>query len=269
MLIDTHCHINMMVKTTFDVPLTDTEITQAQHIVDEAAAEDVRTIINVGTNLIESLNCVALAQRYTSIFAAVGIHPNDCTATWRDELRDIEVLIKKKNENKIVGIGECGLDMHYPDYNLPRQKDVFKAQIELALEHDLALIVHTRDAGDETMRALEEFKGQLKRCVIHCFSEGITFADFALEMGFVLGIGGAITYPKNNTLREVVQHVPLTSLVLETDAPFLPPQEIRGKQNNPAQIATIAAYIAQLLGISKEQVSSTTTTTAQQLFMLS
>lgn len=269
MLIDTHCHINMMVKTTFDVPLTQAEIDQAQRIVDEAAARDVKTIINVGTNLIESLNCVTLAQQYTSIFAAVGIHPNDCTDTWRDELREIETLVRKKQENKIVAIGECGLDMHYPDYNLLRQKDAFKAQIELALEHNLALIVHTRDAAEQTMRALEEFKGQLKRCVIHCFSEGIAFADFALDMGFSLGIGGAVTYPKNNQLREVVQHVPLTSLVLETDAPFLPPQEIRGKQNHPAQIATVALYIAQLLGVSQEQVSSATTKTAQHLFMLS
>lgn len=269
MLIDTHCHINMMVNPTFDTILTEAEISQAQAIVDEAATRDVTTIINVGTSLPESLNCVALAKRYDAVFAAVGIHPNDCTAKWRDELRDIETLLRNKASNKIVAIGECGLDMHYPDYNLARQKDAFKAQIELALEYGLALIVHTRDAGDETMHALEEYKGQLTRGVIHCFSEGIPFADFTLEMGFVLGVGGAVTYPKNNQLRDVVKHVPLASIILETDAPFLPPQVIRGKQNNPAQIATVAAYVADLLGVSLEQVSNTTTATAQKLFMLS
>lgn len=269
MLIDTHCHINMMVKSTFDTILTDTEVAQAQVIVDEAAARDVTTIINVGTSLPESLNCVALAKRYAALFAAVGIHPNDCTAKWRDELRDIEALLRNKEQHKIVAIGECGLDMHYPDYNLARQKDAFKAQIELALEYDLALIVHTRDAGEETMRALEEYKGQLTRGVIHCFSEGIPFADFTLQMGFMLGVGGAITYPKNNQLREVVKHVPLSSIILETDAPFLPPQGMRGKQNNPAQIQTIAVYVAELLGVSLEQVTHTTTTSAQKLFMLS
>ncbi|MBS1986646.1 TatD family hydrolase [Candidatus Dependentiae bacterium] len=268
MLIDTHCHINMMVKTAFDTMLTEVEVEHAQAIIHQAAERHVKTIINVGTSLPESLNCVALAKRYEPVFAAVGLHPNDCTATWHDDLRELEALVRNKEQNKIVAIGECGLDMHYPDYNLARQKDAFKAQIELALEHDLALIVHTRDAADETVRALEEYKGQLKRGVIHCFSEGIPFADFTLEMGFAFGIGGAITYPKNNQLRDVVKHVPLSSLILETDAPFLPPQVIRGKQNSPAQIATVAEYVAELLGVSVEQVSATTTKRAEQLFML-
>lgn len=275
MLIDTHCHLNMMVKSTFDTPLTASDIAQTQRIVDEAAAHDVKTIINVGTSFVESLNCVALAHTYAPIFASVGIHPNDCTDTWRQELREIEILLRNQQESAtanvkkaIVAIGECGLDMHYPDYNLTRQKDAFKAQIELALEYDLALIVHTRDAGDQTMRALEEFKGQLTRGVIHCFSEDIAFADFTLDIGFALGIGGAITYPKNNQLRAVARHVPLGAIVLETDAPFLPPQAMRGKQNNPAQIATIAQYLAQLLDVSYEQVCSVTTATAQKLFML-
>lgn len=269
MLIDTHCHINMMVKSTFDTILTEAEVAQAQAIVDQATVQEVNTIINVGTSLPESLNCVALAKRYDAIFAAVGIHPNDCTAKWRDELHDIEDLLRNKEHNKIVAIGECGLDMHYPDYNIARQKDAFKAQIELSLEYDLALIVHTREAGEETMRALEEYKGQLKHGVIHCFSEGVSFADFTVEMGFVLGVGGAITYPKNNQLRDVVKHVPLDCIILETDAPFLPPQFMRGKKNNPAQIAAVAAYVAELLGVSVEQVSNTTTATAQRLFMLS
>lgn len=268
MLIDTHCHINMMVKSTFDTMLTEVEIAHAQAIIDQAAERDVKTIINVGTSLPESLNCVTLAKRYRSVFAAVGLHPNDCTVTWRDDLRELEALVRNKEQNKIVAIGECGLDMHYPDYNLARQKDAFKAQIELALEHDLALIVHTRDAADETVRALEEYKGQLNRGVIHCFSEGIPFADFTLEMGFALGIGGAITYPKNNQLRDVVKHVPLSSLILETDAPFLPPQVMRGKQNNPGNIAAVAEYVAELLGVSVDQVSTTTTKRAEQLFML-
>lgn len=255
-----------MVKSTFDIPLTESQIAQVQSIIDQAAQHDVMTIINVGTNVVESMNCIRLAQAYDAIFASVGIHPNDCTDTWKNDLKQLQAWVKRKQEHKIVAIGECGLDKHYSDYNLERQKDVFKAQIELALEYDLALIVHTRDAAQETVRALEEFKGQIKRGVIHCFSQDKAFADFTLDMNFALGIGGAVTYPKNNTLREVVQHVPLSSIILETDAPFLPPQAFRGKQNHPLHIATVAAYIAQLRNEPYELVATTTTATAQKLF---
>jgi TatD DNase family protein len=266
MLIDTHCHINMMVKKTFDIPLTATEIAHAQTIVDEAALDNVTRIINVGTNLIESSNCIALAKHYNAIYASVGLHPNDCTPQWQDEIKELKKLAHRKDEYKIVAIGECGIDRHYPDYNLQRQKDVFKAQIELALEYDLALIVHTRDAAQETARSLDEFRGQLKRGVIHCFSEDQDFADWAIDFGFALGIGGTITYPKNNLLRAVVTKIPLTAIILETDAPFLPPQAIRGKQNHPRQIATIAQYLADLRQEPVETIAQETTQGAMKIF---
>lgn len=266
MLIDTHCHINMMVKKEFDAPLNPDEIKSAHIIIDEARAHDVSYIINVGTNLIESKNCIALAQHYEAVFAAVGIHPNDCTSSWADDLKELSLLVKNKEKNKIVAIGECGIDRHYPDYNIARQKDVFKAQIELALENDLALIVHTRDARDETLRSLEEFKGQITRGVIHCFSEDQSFADLVIEWNFVLGIGGTITYPKNNYLRDIVKKVGAENIVLETDAPFLPPQTMRGKQNHPAHINTIAHYIADLQNISFEIIAEQTYTNSKRLF---
>lgn len=266
MLMDTHCHINIMVKKEFDIALTHDEIRAAHTIVTEAQAHDVSIIINVGTNLVESENCVALAHHYTPIFVAVGIHPNDCTSQWQEDLQKLITFIKNKEKNKIVAIGECGLDRHYPDHNLIRQRDAFKAQIELALEHDLALIVHTRDAPDETLQSLEEFKGQIRRGVIHCFSEDQTFADQVIAWNFVLGIGGTITYPKNNYLRDIVKQIGSQHIVLETDAPFLPPQAIRGKQNHPAQIKTIANYIADLLDTPFEIVAKQTYTNSQRLF---
>lgn len=267
MLIDTHCHINMIVKTAFDVPLTTTQLADAQQVVNDAAAADVTRIINVGTSLIESLNCVQLARAYSSIYAAVGIHPNDCTDAWRDDIHALEKLLSDEH-NKIVAIGECGLDRHYPDYNLQRQKDAFKAQIELALEYDLALIVHTRDARDETLRVLEEFKGQVTRGVIHCFSEDLNFAQQVIEWGYAIGIGGTLTYPKNNELRKIFTTVALDSIILETDAPFLPPQKMRGKQNHPQQIRSIAEYGAELRGITLEEVATATTAAASKIFGL-
>lgn len=257
-----------MVKKTFDTPLHNADKHAAQIIVDDASAHEVSTLINVGTSLIESQNCVLLAQWFAQIYAVIGIHPNDTTSSWQQELKELASLCRKKEELKIVGIGECGLDFHYPDYNIARQKDAFKAQIELALEHDLALVVHTRDAADETLRVLEEYKNDVKRGIIHCFSENISFAQQVIAWNFVLGLGGTITYPKNDYLRQIAHEVSLEHIVLETDAPYLPPQIMRGKQNSPSSIQLIAQYLAQLRSVSFEDVATQTTLNAKKVFNL-
>jgi TatD DNase family protein len=268
MLIDTHSHVNMMVKKTFDTPLTGDELQSAQKIIFDADAANVKILINVGTSLPESLNCLELAKHYRNNFAAIGIHPNDCTDTWTQELKQIASFLPKAQQHKIVGIGECGLDYHYEGYNKQRQFDAFKAQIELALEYDLALVVHNRDAGEDVLRVLEEYAQNNLRATIHCFSEDLAFARQAIEWGYYLGIGGTVTYPKNNVLREVVETVGLDHIVLETDAPFLPPQPYRGKQNQPANIAYIATYIANLLQTTQQEVATKTTQNACRLFKL-
>lgn len=268
MLIDTHCHINIMLKKNFEQPLTQAEIDAARDIIMQAQDNDVMTIVNVGTSLIESENCVILARHYDSLFATVGIHPNDCTESWREDFKKIEALAKNKEINKIVGIGECGIDLHYPNSNLSRQYDAFKAHIELALEHDLALVIHSRDAYDETLQLLEEFKKDIKRATVHCFSYDQIFADYAVENNFVIGIDGPITYPKNDVLRDVVKKTNLENIVLETDAPFLPPQTIRGKQNHPLHIKTIAQAVADTKGMTYEEVARQTTINAHKLFNL-
>lgn len=266
-LVDTHCHINMMVKDTFDTPLQKSDIPKAQTIITEASAQNVSLIINVGTRSIENANCVLLAQQFNTVFATVGIHPND-SDTWQEDFELLKQWVKNKQKNKIVGIGECGIDMHYPNYNLNRQRDAFKAQIELALEHDLALVVHSRDAYDETLRILEEYKNNITRATMHCFSYDQPFATLVTDWGFVLGIGGTVTYPKNKELRLIVEQTQLKNIVLETDAPFLPPQVIRGKQNHPKEITTIAQYIADLRGESLEMIAQETTKNALALFNL-
>lgn len=266
-LIDTHCHINMMVKSTFDTPLQQSDLPQAEIIIEQALEHNVSLIINVGTRAVENENCILLARNFNSVFATVGIHPND-SDTWQEDFSLLKKWVQSIQENKIVGIGECGIDMHYPNHNLNRQRDAFKAQIELALEHDLALVVHSRDAYDETLRILEEYKNDLTRATMHCFSYDQSFAQTVTEWNFMLGIGGTITYPKNEELRTVVQNTALKNIVLETDAPFLPPQAIRGKQNHPKEIATIAQYIAQLRSETIEIVAAETTKNALNLFKL-
>jgi TatD DNase family protein len=268
MLIDTHCHLNLLVDYSFDKPLTKEGIENAQTILDEAAELDVLRFLNVGTSLIESLNCIELAKRYDHIYASVGIHPNDLNDTWRTDIEELSEILKQKNELKITAIGECGLDKHYPGYNLPRQIEAFKKQIDLSLEYDLSLVIHTRDAGPETLEVLEEYKDAGLRGTIHCFSEDLHFAQKALSYGFVLGIGGTITYPKNSHLREVVKTVGLDHIILETDAPFLPPQVMRGKKNHPKYIKLIAEYVADLLEVPYEKVAQKTTTKAMELFQM-
>jgi TatD DNase family protein len=265
-LIDTHCHINIMVKKNFDTPLTQEHLADAKKIVDQAIAHRVTRIINVGTSVIESKNCVLLAQNFDACYAAVGIHPNDCTAEWKNDVQKIEQLIIDDKEKKIVAIGECGLDFHYPDFDVERQKDAFRAQIELALKYNLPLIIHTRSAAQETLNVIEEFRNEPLKGVIHCFSEDLQFAQQCIARSFVLGIGGPLTYPKNEELRRVFSSVPLESIILETDAPYLPIQPMRGKENHPMYIADIAAFLAQVRNEPIEKIAYQTTDNSLQLF---
>ncbi|MGA9530507.1 MAG: TatD family hydrolase [Candidatus Babeliales bacterium] len=268
-LVDTHCHITMMVKENEAInrPLTEKEITHALTIVQEAQRHNVTTMINVGTNYIESLNSILLAKASPSIRASIGLHPNDATSSWKDEFHLIKKLLTS-HFNYIVAIGEVGIDLYRNQNTLALQNDVFQAQIELALEFQLPLIIHTRNAAEETYTMLEKYRHEPLRGIIHCFSEDYSFAQAVLSMGFMIGIGGTITYPKNELLREVVQKTSLEHIVLETDAPFLPPQIIRGKQNHPLYIETIANFIAELLDVSPEIVAERTTKNALSLFMI-
>lgn len=266
MLIDTHCHINIMIKEPFDTPLTSTDVESSKEIITQAAQQHVSIIINVGTSVIESRNCVALARQYPHVYAAIGIHPNDTTTSWKEDIAQLRTMLTTNDYAKIVGIGECGLDFHYPEYNKSRQYDAFKAQIELALEYDRALIVHSRDAYDETLSVIEPFRNDIKRGVMHCFSYDMAFAQQVIDWHYVLGIGGTVTYPRNEELRTIVRTVPLENIVLETDAPFLPTQNMRGKKNHPQYIRAIAEYIAQLTQIPFDTVAQKTTTAALTLF---
>jgi len=271
MLIDTHCHMNIMVRnfdnnSTFQ-PFTSTEIVQMKKIISDAQSENVSKIINVGTNYTESFACIEIAKLFPNCFATIGLHPNDATDTWQNDILNFKALLLNKKENKIIGIGECGIDKHYPNYNLEQQTDVFHAQIQLALEHNLALVIHSRDADQETYEILAQYKGEKNfRGTIHCFSSNETYAQKYIDLGFVLGFGGTVTYPKNETLRNVAKMIPLEKIILETDAPFLSPQSVRGTKNNPANIRIIAEYIAELRQENFEHVANTIAKTTDILF---
>jgi TatD DNase family protein len=258
-----------MVKKNFDVALTDEEIRVAKQSIEKARVFGVSTIINVGTSYIESENVVRLAECYESLYAVVGIHPTDTRNATLDDMKKIASLLKNRQKSeKIVGFGECGFDFYHQGYCKQKQKDFFVSHIELALEYDRALVVHSRDAYDETLLVLEQYKKEKLRGVVHCFSYDQSFTDMVTSWGFYLGIGGTITYPKNQVLRDIVKNIDISHIVLETDAPFLPIQSMRGKQNHPRYIKQIAEYIAELKQCSFEEIAMKTTKNVQLLFGL-
>ncbi|MFA5998946.1 MAG: TatD family hydrolase [Candidatus Babeliales bacterium] len=273
MLIETHCHMNLMFrdfsKNDQFKPLTPQEIEVCKNILDQAKDNQVEIVINVGTNLVESLLCIEIAKHFENCFATIGLHPNDADEVWPLTIQKFKHLLVQKKDLKIVGIGECGIDKHYPDYDLERQQDVFHEQIQLALENNLALIVHSRDADQETYQVLAQYKNEPNlKGTIHCFSSDENYAQKYIDLGFVLGVGGTVTYPKNKILRDVAKSIPLEKIIFETDAPFLPPQIIRGKPNTPAQIKTIAEFVAELRNEPLEKVMEVTAQTTKNLFGL-
>lgn len=279
-MVDTHCHLNIMVRNFTEnstiIPFNSQELDACSIILNNALQNGVTSIINVGTNLTESLLCIELAKHFQNCFATIGIHPNDATESWTTDMIKFEELLTmqkncKSNVNmtKIVGIGECGIDKHYPNFDLKLQQKVFHTQIQLAIKHNLALVIHSRDADQETYQSLAEYRSEKNlHGTIHCFSSNEIYAQKYLDLGFVLGFGGTLTYPKNETLRNVAKMIPLESIVLETDAPFLPPQNLRGKKNTPANIKTIAQFLAELRNENFETVAHVTDQTSRTLFGL-
>lgn len=268
MFVDTHCHMNMMVKQSFDTPLQESDYPLIREIIKEAQDAQVGIIVNVGTSLVESSNCVAIAQHFQNVFATVGIHPCDASDTWKNDFIEIVGFVKEKERNKIVGIGEVGLDFFHKPFNEQRQKDCLKAHLDLGLEHGLAFSFHVRNAGEEFLYEIEPYKKDISRAVIHCFQQDKNFAQTIVEWGFYVGVDAPITYPKAQDLRDVLVMIPLEHIVLETDAPFLPPQELRGKQNRPVYIPRIAQALADIKGVTLETLATVTTKNARTLFGL-
>jgi len=268
MFVDTHCHLNMMVSKKLDVLLDKEHFILIGKFVEEADEVKVAKIINVGTSVSETLNSVKIASLHKNIFASAAIHPCDCTPEWREDFKEVERLAKEKYKNKIVAIGETGLDFYHKPFDRDRQVDAFKLHIDLALKFDLALIIHIRDAINETLKILEEYKGEV-RGVAHCFVHDKETAALLVEWGFHLGIGGPITYPKNEYLRNVVRDMPLEKILLESDSPFLPPQQFRGQRNHPKYIPFIAQTISEVKVISLDKVALVTTKNAESLFGMS
>jgi len=254
----------MMVKKDFDILLIEEKFREIELVINSASNVGITKIINVGTSLVESINSVEIAKRFSNVFASVGIHPCDAKDDWKKDFEKIKHLSK---ENKVVAIGETGLDFYHKPFNKQRQIDCFRAHIELALKQSMPIIIHIREAVYETLQVLEQYASELQG-VNHCFQPQKDIAEQFIKWGFYLGIDAPITYPKNEYFRELLKDLPLESLVLETDAPFLPPVEFRGKPNHPKYIPLFAQIIAKIKSISLEKVAEITTQNASKLFFI-
>jgi TatD DNase family protein len=242
MWTDSHCHID------------------DSALVDAAREAGVTRLVNIGTDLNSSRAAIDFAARHEDVYATVGLHPHDA----KNGLHGLAALL---DAPRVVAVGECGLDYHY-DYS-PRavQRDVFAAQVALASERDLALVIHTREAWDDTFAVLDDV-GVPARTVFHCFTGGPVEAERALERGAAISFSGIVTFKNASEIREAVAICPADRLLVETDSPYLAPVPHRGEPNQPAWVAVVGAAVAGIRGVPVAEIEALTWGNATNRFKL-
>lgn len=256
MLIDTHCH------------LTDRKFEKVKEIVEEARAVGVEKIILPGTSIEDSKRVLAIAQQ-ENLLALVGVHPEDV-----ESIGSVDQMIYELEEmigfsDKVVGIGEIGLDFFWDKEKKTKDKqvEIFMAQMELATKLKLPVVVHMREAEEEMMEVLEQL-GTLPRGQFHCFAGSESFMNLILEKGFYVSFAGNITYKTAGRLRELLRGIPEDKLLLETDSPYLTPEPLRGSLNKPANVKIVAEFVAHELDLDTEKIIEQTGKNAICLYSL-
>ncbi|MGH6890480.1 MAG: TatD family hydrolase [Rhizomicrobium sp.] len=253
MLVDSHCHL--------DFPDFAAELPE---VVARAKSAGVGVCVSIGTKLARRDEVEAVAQRFPQVYATIGSHPHEAEA---EQLGGPEPLLECARGPKIVGIGETGLDYYYENSPRARQIANFRAHVAAARALGLPLIVHTRDAEDDTIDILGDEMGKgAFTGLIHCFTGTQRLADAALALGFCISASGIATFKKSGALREVLARVPLDRLLVETDAPYLAPAPHRGRRNEPAFVIHTAAVLADLKGVSADALAAATTDNFFRLF---
>jgi TatD DNase family protein len=230
-------------------------------VLDEARAAGVGRFVTVGTDTASSRACVDAANRHDDVWAVVGFHPHDAKDA------DLDAIAALLAEPRVVAIGECGLDFHYDHSERDVQRSVFAAQVALAHEHGMPLVIHTREAWDDTFAILDA-EHWPERTVFHCFTGGPDEARVALDHGAVLSFSGIVTFPSAGDLRDAARLCPLDRMLVETDSPYLAPVPNRGKQNRSAWVPLVGAGIAEAKGLAVAEIEAATSTTAEQVFSL-
>ena len=250
MMIDTHCHI---LKEDYD----------NQEEVIKNMKENI--IIVSGASPKDTDEIIELIEKYNNVYGTVGIHP-EFASTYKEE--DINKIEKYLTHPKIVGIGEIGLDYHYGEEDKEKQKELFIKQINLANKYYKTIVIHSRDAKEDTYNIIDKYKNKETKCNMHCYSYDLEMAKKLTSNDITLGIGGILTFKNDKTLKEIVKEIDLKYLLLETDSPYLTPEPFRGKKNEPQNIKYVAKKIAEIKDIDEEIVLKETTNNAIRQFNL-
>lgn len=250
-MIDTHTHLN---DSKYDSDLDE--------VISRARDSGVERMVVCGSDLASSRRAVEIAAGYDGVYATVGVHPHDSKTFDADAIKALSELAAR---DKVIAIGEIGLDFHY-DFS-PRRDQVaaFESQLALAQQLGMPVVIHSREAHSETVSVLKT-AGNLLVCVFHCFSGDTRAAEQVLDMGFYIGIDGPVTFKTSDELRRVVEFCPLERLLIETDCPYLAPVPHRGKRNEPAYLGLVCDAVARLKAISRETAAQATTQNALRLF---
>jgi TatD DNase family protein len=253
-LIDAHCHL------TYE-PFADIDA-----VVKRSVEAGVNGWITIGTDLTDSRKAVALAERFDNMFATVSIHPHHAKSADSAVIAQLKELSKNK---KVIAIGETGLDFHYTFSSRQEQRDSFLRHLELAAESNLPVVIHSREAFDETLKVLDEFGKGLKGVVFHCFSGSVEEAKIVLDRGWYISLTGVVTFKNAEITREVAKNVPFDRLMIETDSPYLTPEPMRKqKVNEPALLVHTAKFIAALRKMELEAFAEAATATIKRFFAL-
>ena len=248
MFTDTHCHLS---KEDYD---------DLDAVIERAKENKVDRLIICGCDKKSIIESIDIANTYDNVYLEIGFHPSEANITTEEDIKWLDDLIT--NNKKVVAVGEIGLDYHWDKDNKDKQKELFNRMIDLSIKHKLPVVIHSRDAFQDTYDILKErgVKGD-----IHCFSGNLDNAKMFIDLGFVLGVGGVLTF-KNTNLKETIKSIPLDKIILETDAPYLSPEPFRGKQNEPKNVYYVAETISNLTGKSLNDISSITEDNTNKLF---
>ncbi len=249
MFFDSHVHLNSE-QLSQDVDF----------FVQNALNNGVTNMVCVGYDLPSSRKAIEIAQAYDFIYAAVGISPNDCLNTTDEDLQEIDSML---NSDKVVALGEIGLDYYWDDVPRDKQQEVFAKQIQLAKKHNLPLVIHARDALRDTYDLL---KAGQHYGIMHCYSGSVEMAREFIKIGFYISLAGPVTFKNAKTPKEVAKNIDINHLLIETDCPYLTPHPFRGKLNEPANVVYIAKEIAMQKSMEIEDVARITTFNAKKVF---
>ncbi|MBR6778848.1 MAG: TatD family hydrolase [Clostridia bacterium] len=250
-MIDTHCHLN------------DAKYEDVDEIVNNFLQAGVEKAICVGWDLKSSKQAQDIAYKYPSVYYAVGVHPDECSSYNAQELQNLIV-----KDNKLVAVGEIGLDYYHNKENKAQQKQVFENQILIAKQHKLPIIIHCRDAFGDTLEILKKHAPFDYGAVMHCYSGSWEFAKQIISLGVKISFTGSVTFNNAKNLHEVAKNIPLDSFFFETDSPYMTPVPNRGKRNEPKLVLDVARFVAKLRNMDENKLISITDKTAKEFFNL-